>query len=179
MGWDDFYRRRDAINSVLAQARRSDRGTEGADLPFGELDDEMRAVFADREDLALALQYKWSQALLGRVAVALSDAERALDSDHVEAVATAWRTTATKEPELRALLDGYVKDAGPEFRAALRAEQRMIAFAAGLAEPDESADETARIGAAFIALVRGTPKQRVRRRTNPVEQLIRRLVASG
>jgi hypothetical protein len=123
------------------------------------------------------LQYKWSQALTGRVTVALSDAERALDVDHVEAVATAWRTTAAKNPELRALLDDYLPVAGPAFRAAVRAEQRMIAYAAGLAETGEPAEETARIGAAFIALVRGTPRTPIRR-GNPVEQLLRRLVAS-
>ncbi|HVV21762.1 MAG TPA: hypothetical protein VHF06_20175 [Pseudonocardiaceae bacterium] len=171
MSWEDFYRRRDAISSVLAFAQR----TEGADLPFEELDD-VPAVFADREELALALQYKWSQALQGRVAVALSDAERALDVDHVEAVAAAWRTTAAEQPALRRLLDGY--RGGPAFREAVRAEQRMIAHAAGLAENDEPADEAARIGAAFIALVRGVPTQRTTRHRNPVEQLLRRLVAS-
>lgn len=162
MGWDDYYRRRDAINHVIANA--------GTELPTSP-------EFADREQLALALQYKWSQALLGRVTTALSDAERTEDIDHVEAVAAAWRSTAARQPKLRTLLDSYAPDAGPDFRAALRAEQRMIAHAAGLAETDEPADETARIGAAFIALVRGTP-QRPIRRGNPVEQLLRRLVAS-
>lgn len=164
MSWDDYYRRRDAINEVLAH--------EAAELPDG-----VRGVFADREELALALQYKWSQALFGRVTVALSDAERTEDIDHVEAVAAAWRTTAARQPALRTLLDSYLADAGPEFRAAVHAEQRMIAHAAGLADAGEPAEETARIGAAFIALVRETPKQPIRR-GNPVEQLLRRLVAS-
>jgi hypothetical protein len=171
MSWDDFYRRRDAIDLVLAHARRH----PGAGLPFEELD-AVRAVFADRHDLALALRYKWSQLLTGRVAVALADAERGQDVDHVEAVATAWRTTAAQHPELRELLDSH--DPDDRFRAALHAEQRMIAHATGLAETGEPAHETARIGAAFLALIR-TPRQPVGRRANPIEQLLRRLVASS
>lgn len=174
MSWTDFYARRDAIDSALAYAGRH----EGAPLPFDELDD-VRSVFADREELGLALQYKWSQALTGHVAVALSDAERTPDIDHVEAVATAWRTAAAKQPEVRALLDAYAASgqAGERFREAQRAEQRMLAHAAGLAETGEAADEVARIGAAFIALIRGIPSQT--RRRKPIEQLLRRLVASA
>jgi hypothetical protein len=172
MSWDDFYRRRDAIDLVLAHARRH----PGAGLPFDELS-AVRGVFADRDELALALQYKWSQLLTGRVAVALADAERAQDVDHLEAVACAWRTSAARHPELRALLDGYEPD--DRFRAASQAEQRMIAYATGLAEPGEPAPETARIGAAFLALVRTAPRQPVRRRASPIEQLFRRLVASS
>jgi hypothetical protein len=175
MSWADFYERRDAIDLVLAHAARH----SGAGLPYDELD-AVRSVFASREELALALQYKWSQVLMGRVAVALSDAEKSPDVDHVEAVAAAWRTAARKHPALRDLLDSHAADpaAGPEFREALRAEQRMVAFAAGLAEVGEPAVETARIGAAFLALVRGTPQRATRRRT-PIEQLLRRLVASA
>jgi hypothetical protein len=172
MSWDDFYRRRDAINLVLARAGRAPQG-----LPFEGLA-EVEAVFADREELALALQYKWSQALMGRIAVALTDVARTPELDHVEAVAGAWRATAKHEPVLRALLDGYAAEAGDRFRAALLAEQRMLAFAAGLAEAGEPANETARIGAAFLALVRNAPSRPARPR-NPIEQLLRRLVASS
>jgi hypothetical protein len=167
MSWANYYQRRDAIDRVLAQ---------GADLPMH--DEAVRAVFADRESLALALQYKWSQILMGHIAAALVDADRTPDIDQVEAVAAAWRTAARRQPALRALLDGHAADAGEEFRSALRAEQRMLAFAAGLAEPTEPANETARIGAAFLALVQSTPRQPVNRHANSVEQLFRRLVAS-
>lgn len=170
MGWTNYYRRRDAIDQVLAHAGQH----PGAGLPMHE--EAVQAVFADRESLALALQYKWSQVLMGHVAAALVDADH--DIDQVEAVAAAWRTAARQQPALRDLLDGYAAAAGEEFRRALRAEQRMVAFAAGLAEPGEPANETARIGAAFLGLVRGTARQPVNRRTNPVEQLFRRLVAS-
>jgi hypothetical protein len=171
MSWADFYRRRDAIDQVLAQARRR----RDARLPFDELE-AVRAVFDSTDELALALQYKWSCLLTGRLATALTDAERAPDADHVDAVAKAWRTTARQHTDLRRLLDAHVGDA--EFRAALCAEHRMVAYAAGLADAGEPADETARIGAAFLALVRGTP-ERPTRRANPIEQLFRRLVASA
>ncbi len=175
MSWADFYQRRDAIDMVLGYAGQH----PGDGLPYDELP-AVRAAFTDRESLALALQYKWSQVLMGRVAVALTDADRTPDTDQVEAVATAWRLAARQQPELRNVLDNYtatqIGTAGDEFRRALRAEQRMVAFAAGLAEPGEPADETARIGAAFLALIRG-PRQPVSR--NPVEQLFRRLVASA
>jgi hypothetical protein len=82
------------------------------------------------------------------------------------------------QPELRALLDAYAADAGPVFRAELAAEQWMLALAAGLAEVGEPAEETARIGAAFLALIRSGPRQPARRR-HPIEQLVRRLVASS
>ena len=171
MSWTDFYRRRDAIDQVLAHARRHD----DAGLPFEELP-AVRAVFGSRAELALALQYKWSQALTGRVSVALADAERAPDVDHVEAVANAWRATARANPVLRRLLDEHEPD--DEFRAAVRAEQRMLAYAAGLADVTEPAGEAARVGAAFLALIRGTPDH-TPRHANPIEQLFRRLVASA
>jgi hypothetical protein len=172
MSWADFYRRRDAIDQVLAHARRH----QDSHAPYDELD-TVRSVFGSRDELALALQYKWSCLLTGRLAAALADAERTQDADQVDAVAAAWRTTARQHPELRRLLDNHAKVGDAEFRAALRAEQRMVAHAAGLADADEPADETARIGAAFLTLVRGTP-QRPMRRANPIEQLFRRLVAS-
>lgn len=164
MGWGDHYRRRAAIDSVLAR-------------PTG-LDGPVPDGFADREELALALQYRWSQQLTGRIAVALTDAGHAHDVDHVEAVATAWRTTAAHHRRLRALLDDYAAGAGPVFRRTQRAEQRMVALAAGLADAGETPEEAARIGAAFLALVRGTPKRQARSGTL-VDQLIRRLVASS
>ncbi|HEY3608570.1 MAG TPA: hypothetical protein VGL06_13765 [Pseudonocardiaceae bacterium] len=172
MGWANHYQRRDVINQVLTHAGQH----PGAGLPMD--DAAVRAVFADQESLALALQYKWSQILMGHIAAALVDVGSLADADQVEAVAAAWRTAARRQPALRDLLERHTAEAGPEFRRALRAEQRMVAFAAGLAEPGEPADETARIGAAFLGLVRGPGHRPVNRRTNPMEQLFRRLVAS-
>ena len=173
MSWTDFYQRRDAIDLVLAQAGRA----RGAGLPFADLP-EARERFSSRAELALALQYKWSQLLLGRLGVALLDAEQDAEVDNLEAVASAWRRTAADAPVLRELLDGYVEEAGPEFLAALAAEQRMIAYASGLAEFGEPAQETARVGSAFLALIRDTPNQR-QRRCNPIEALIRKMAASS
>jgi hypothetical protein len=173
MSWTDFYQRRDAINLVLAQASRN----PGAGLSCTELP-TVRAQFGSTEELALALQYKWSQLLLGRIGVALVEAERDEDADNLEAVVAAWRRAAAEAPVLRELLDSYVDDAGPDFRAALAAEARTVAYAAGLAEPGDAADDTARVGAAFLALIRGRTTPPARRR-NPIEQLLRRLVASA
>ncbi|HKN98065.1 MAG TPA: hypothetical protein VJX10_13170 [Pseudonocardiaceae bacterium] len=169
MSWADHYRRRDAIELVLA--------TGGDRLPYAELE-SVREAFPSREDLALAMQYRWTQALTGRLDVALTDAERSADVDHVGAVAEAWRATARRCPELRRLLDSYWPEGGSRFREAVRAEQRMVALAAGLAGHDEPADEVARIGAAFLALVREGPDRPVRG-GRPIEQLFRRLVASS
>ena len=174
MSWTDFYQRKDAIDVVLAQVRSN----PGAGLPFDDLA-EVRAQFGSREELALALQYKWSQLLFGKLGVALLDAEHNAEVDNLEAVTSAWRRTATEAPELRELLDSYVEDAGPEFRAALASEQRMLAYASGLAEFGEPAEETARVGSAFLALIRDTPDQQRRRRCSSIEQLIRRVVPSS
>ena len=168
MSWGDYYQRRDAIDRVLAHAGRN------AHLP-----DVVPDMFDGREELALALQYRWSQALNGRIAVALVDTEHQPDSDHLESVASAWRATARLHPELRALLDDYTPESGATFREAQRAEQRMLALAAGLADAHEPRDEITRVGAAFLALIRETREGPTSTRTCVVDQLFRRLVASS
>ncbi|HEX5406167.1 MAG TPA: hypothetical protein VFX16_28150 [Pseudonocardiaceae bacterium] len=174
MSWADFYRRRDAIDHVLTYARRH----PAVRMPFDELH-EVPALFDSKDDLALALQYKWSRLLTGSLTVALADAENAQDADYVDAVATAWRTTARQHPELRRLLDGHADtDADDGFRAALRTEQRTLAHAAGLAEAGEPADATARIGAAFLTLIRGTSGLPTGH-AQPVELMFHRLVPSA
>jgi hypothetical protein len=170
MSWTDFYQRRDAIDEVLRQAGQDVRG----ELPYEGLP-QVTAQFASREDLALALQYKWSQLLLGRITVALNDAEHSPDVDHVEAVSAAYRKAVADNPVLRELLDNYTAKAGPEFLASARAEQRMVALAAGLAEYGEAEEEIARVGAAFVALVRGSTQRSRGRRTI---DLLRMLVAN-
>lgn len=155
MSWGDYYQRRDAIDLVLTRARATG-------LPLDEID--VPPVFASRDELALALQYKWSQLLTGHVTVALTDAEHTPDIDQVEAVATAWRTTAGQHPGLRALLDSHVAGPDSTFHETQRNEQRMLALAAGLADVSDPADETTRIGAAFLGLVRGTPARQLQRR---------------
>jgi hypothetical protein len=174
MSWDRFYRRRDAINTVLAAANRNPE----AGLPFDELP-EVTEVFDSREELALALQYKWSQLLGGRINLALSDAEQGTEVDHVDAVSAAWRATAAGYPALRRVLDNYAGEGSAKFEAALRAEQCMLALAAGLADSGESTREINRIGGAFLRLIRNTPEQAVPHRRSPVEQLLRKLAATA
>ncbi|MFC5287622.1 hypothetical protein ACFPM7_11230 [Actinokineospora guangxiensis] len=165
MSWSDYYRRRDALDAVLDQAARDPEGP----LPFGE---QAAAEFADRRELLLALHYRWSVRLTGRVGMAQADAERDPSADRVDAVARAWRATAAEHPVLRRVLDAH--PVGP----AVAGEQRMLALAAGLAEIDEPAAEITRVGAAYLALIRTAPCP-VRQRTTRVEQFLRRLVASA
>lgn len=173
MSWNDFYRRRDALNAVLEHARDDQAG----ELPFAEVPD-VAEVFTGPEELLRALHYKWVLALTGQLGVALSEAERSPDLDPVDATSAAWRATAATQPVLRRLLDEHADGYGPAMHAAIEGEQRLVALAAGLAEPHEPKDEVTRIGATYLTLLRTTPKRPVRRR-GPVEQLLRRLVPSA
>lgn len=170
MSWNDFYRRRDVLNAVLDHARRDPAGG----LPFDEIAD-VPELFGTPESLLLALHYKWVMALTGRVGVALSAADRDPEIDRVDAVASAWRSTATELPDLRRLLDeGEEHDT---LSSAVEGEQRLLALAAGLSEPGDTTAEITRVGATYLALLRTTPERPARRR-GPVE-LLRRLVASA
>ncbi len=153
MGWQDFYRRRDALNAAVAQ---------------GEL--RPSRAFPATDDLLTALHHRWSQRLMSRVELAFLTTD-----DPVDATASAWRETAADNAELLALLDQHKSAA--VLRPLIEAEHRMLAHAAGLTEPGDSAVEAASIGAAFVALQRSAPTHPERR--NPVERLIRRLVASA
>ncbi|HEY0448536.1 hypothetical protein [Actinophytocola sp.] len=154
MGWNDFYRRRDALDSVLEQ-------------------DELVVpdLFDGPDELLLALHHRWSLRLASRVELATLDA----DADPVDAVGAAWRETAAADPALRRVLDTHADR--PALRGVIMAEQRMLATAAGLADPADGPDEQAAVGAAFLALVRNGPRQASGR--NPVERLLRRLVPSA
>jgi hypothetical protein len=137
MGWSEYYRRQDALDRVL-------------ESPAGELvwDD---AEFGSRREVLLALQHRWAQRLRGRLAVTEVDADPAVD--RTDAVAAAWRALAAEEPRLRALLDRYA----PELGGSTRIEHRDVAVAAGLADATEPAADAARIGTAFLALIRPHP----------------------
>lgn len=150
MGWQDFYRRRDALNAAVEQGvvRPSD-------------------AFPDEGELLLALQYRWAQRLTARIDLAELES-----ADPVDAVGAAWRLTAADSAELRALLDSYADD--PALRPLIDAEHRMLAHAAGLTEAGDSGEEAASIGAAFVALQKSAPARR-----NPVGRLLRRLVPSA
>jgi hypothetical protein len=139
MGWNDYYRRRDVIDAVLAVP-----GT--IDQIFARVPDAA-AVFADTGELLLALDHKWTQQLTARIGLALSDAE----GDRVDAVAAAWRQAVAENAALRRILDENAA-ALPEATAR---EHRMLALAAGLGEFTEPDDVLERVGAAFAALLRG------------------------
>ncbi len=152
MGWQDFYRRRDALDAAVEQG----------ELRAGE-------VFGDERELLLALHHRWTQRLSARVELATVEADR--DTDLVDAVGLAWRRAAEDNAALRELLDAHAGG----LRSYVEEEHRMLATAAGLAEPSDSAEEVASIGAAFVALQRTAPGARA----NPVGRLFRRLMPSA
>ncbi|QUQ67820.1 hypothetical protein [Kutzneria sp. CA-103260] len=140
MSWNDYYRRRDVIDAVLAHPGAIEE-------TFTRVPDAA-AVFADTDELLLALDHKWTRALTARIGLALSDTE----GDRVDAVSAAWRQAVAENPALRRLLD---ENSGGVLADATAREHRMLALAAGLAEFDEPNDTLERVGGAFAALLRG------------------------
>ncbi|MFI9388773.1 hypothetical protein [Kutzneria sp. NPDC052558] len=140
MSWNDYYRRRDVIDAVLATAGPIEEA-------FTQVPDAA-AVFADTDELLLALDHKWTRALTARIGLALSDTE----GDRVDAVSAAWRRAVAENPALRRLLD---ENATGVLADATAREHRMLALAAGLAEFTEPNDVLERVGGAFAALLRG------------------------
>ncbi|MFC0539990.1 hypothetical protein [Kutzneria chonburiensis] len=140
MSWNDYYRRRDVIDAVLAT-------TGTIEAAFTQVPDAA-AVFADTDELLLALDHKWTRALTARIGLALSDTER----DRVDAVSAAWRRAVADNPALRRLLD---ENSNGVLADAVAREHRMLALAAGLAEFTEPNEVLERVGGAFAALLRG------------------------
>jgi len=108
MSWDDFDRRRAAIKSVLAYAAQY----PAAGLPFEDLP-EVRATFADRRELVLALQYDWTQALWARIELLSVASDRGGLTDAQDLARVAWTDCAVAYPVLRRLLDCYLDELGP------------------------------------------------------------------
>lgn len=146
MSWNDFHQRQQAIQTVLDNARRSP----------SEALTQVPAPFLDPTELVRALQHKWTQQLTGRIDVALAETDDAPHADRVQAVTAAWRRTAADNPVLRDVLDRHESD--PALRRDMAREHRMLAIAAGLAEHTEPANDIARVGRAFLQLVRATPE---------------------
>jgi hypothetical protein len=153
MAWQDFYRRRDALDAAVEQ---------------GEL--RTSDAFPDEGELLLALHHRWAQRLSARV-----ELTQLSNDDLVDAVGEAWRRTAADNAQLRALLDEHADN--PVLQPLIQAEHRMLARTAGLTEAGDSPTEEESIGAAFVALQRTGTDRGVRR--NPVERLFRRLVPSA
>jgi len=120
MSWDDYDRRRTAIKAVLAYATEH----PAAGLPFEDLP-EVRATFADRRELVLALQYHWTQALWARIELRSLDAGRGRLVDAQDLARAAWTDCAVAHPVLRRLLDCYRDELGPS----LLREQELLRFA--------------------------------------------------
>jgi hypothetical protein len=166
MSWQDYYERRNALDSVLVRAERDPAGP----LPHSPM-------FDGPANLLLALHYRWMLKLTGNLGSVLAEAERDESMDLVDAVSEAWRKTIADNKTLHAVLDAHA-ERYEALLPQLQAEQQTLALAAGLAEPHEPSQEITRVGAAFMALLRTAAEQPSRRRS-PVEQLIRRLVASA
>lgn len=150
MGWNDFYRRRDALDRIVDS---------------GEL--AVPDMFDGPGEVLLALQHRWSLRLAGRVELA------ELADDPVGAIRDAWRETAAANPSLRHLLDEHADH--PALRPMIRAEHRMLATFAGLTDAADGPAEQAAVGAAFVGLLRSAPEPRC----NAVERFLRRLVPSA
>lgn len=167
MSWKDFHRRREIADAVL---RRAARDLE-APLPFAEIPGATE-LFGNEEQLLLALQYRWSQILGGH----LRAVETNTDEDHVDAVTRAWRRAERENPNLRAVLDANLERYSA-LQPMEQAEQRMLAVAAGLAEPDEPEEELTKVGAAFSAMLRHGRHLAPRR--NPLGSLLRMLAPTA
>ncbi|MDI5976190.1 hypothetical protein [Amycolatopsis magusensis] len=143
MSWNDHYRRRDAIDAVLRRAKRDPAGP----LP-------RTGFFTSDRELVLALQYKWSLILGGHLRVRLCET----DGDELDAVTRAWRAASAAQPTLRAVLDAHL-DRFPETAPMREAELRMLAQAAGLSEPGDSAEQVTKVGLALESLLLGAPSK--------------------
>ncbi|GGM54279.1 hypothetical protein GCM10012275_26740 [Longimycelium tulufanense] len=180
MSWNDFYRRRNALLATLDWCERN----PGEAIPFFDLTG-IDEAFIDRADLLRAMQYRWLLLLAPRIELALDQAARRPDLDRVGAVSGAWHELADAEPTLRRVLDQYAEVEEEGLRRPAAAEQRLLALAAGLVEPDEPAEDIVRIGAGFLAMVREQQPERVEMqpcaslwRRRPVTALLRRLMTA-
>jgi hypothetical protein len=90
MGWADHYRRRDALDAVLRDARRDPSAPLIVDPD----------VFGSLHELLLALDHRWQNKLTARMEAA------ALEGPVDEDVVTA--ELAADEPVLRAVLDSHL-----------------------------------------------------------------------
>jgi hypothetical protein len=127
MSWDEHSRRRAAIDAVLEfAAGNPDHGLGYEHLPV------VQALFKDRRELVLALQYQWSLALWARIELLSLDPRNArrraprLDAGQLARVA--WAETALRHPVLRRLLDTHREELGPTI---VQDEQLLISAGLG------------------------------------------------
>lgn len=152
MSWDDYYRRRDLLNTVLSRAASD----PSAALPFSEVEGAVEE-FGDERQLLLALYYRWNQLLAGNLRNAVcgpEDTDVEPESEATDAVTAAWRKTVSEQPVLRAVLDANIDRYPSTLVPSLESEQRLLALSARLVEPYESSHEITKVGASFMALIR-------------------------
>jgi len=97
MSWDDFYRRRDALDAVLRDARDDPQAPLIVDPD----------VFDSLEELLLALRHRWDQRLTSHITVELLDST----DDHAAVLARVTRRLTAEDPTLRAVLDAHLDTA--------------------------------------------------------------------
>ncbi|MPY80712.1 MAG: hypothetical protein GEV04_20170 [Actinophytocola sp.] len=152
MSWNDFYARRDIMRDAVHRAAK-----DSGRLPFAELD-RAEELFGTERQLLLALYYRWTMLLGGKLramAAAPEDGHAPeLDTDLADRVSAAWRETAAEHATLRAVLDAAIETDTEALRHMLASEQRMLAFAAGLADPGEPIADATQVGGSFLALIR-------------------------
>ena len=90
MGWADHYRRRDALDAVLRDARHDPSAPLIVDPD----------VFSSVNELLLALDHRWQNKLTARMEAAALEGR--VDEDSVTA------ELAADEPVLRAVLDAHL-----------------------------------------------------------------------
>lgn len=139
--WDTYRRRATAVREIVDQLDRT-----GADEP--DWNDATAAVFADPDDLLVALHDLWTRRLEARVEFALD-----LDQGDVEeSIAIAWTEVAASLPGVRRVLDRHQYD--DCLRRHEVHEHRLIAVAAGLATVEDPMELSARAGARFVERIR-------------------------
>ncbi len=132
--WENYHRRAAMMRRIQQRIEQSPTG----DLPW---DATIAQVFADREDLLIALHQVWSNRLAAQVELALeTDCESVTES-----VVRARRDLGYRFPGLRRILDSYADD--PALAHFERVEHRLLAVAAGLATLDDPMLEAAAAGA--------------------------------
>lgn len=138
MGWQEYYQRRDALDQVVAAGRLN--------VPDG---------FTDESEVLLALQYRWTLHLTGRLEMA-----EHTGGDLVDGVRHAWLATASANAPLRRLLDEHIGH--PALRSSVLRQQALLARAAGLVDPQDTFPEQAAVGAAYLALLDSPRAQALR-----------------
>ena len=146
-GWAAYHRRAAALKDVVA-----DLDLTGASEPTWS--DDLACVFADRDDLLVALHDSWTRRLEGRIDMA---AELDLEPATV-AVADAWRQVAAELPSVRRVLDAQAQH--PALHRHELHEHRMVAIAAELAAMVDPVEWAAARGARFVAELRQVPGPR-------------------